>query len=410
MTPSDQHARAAVVAARASFGRLVAWLAREWRDISAAEDALSEAFAKALAVWPTQGVPHSPEGWLMTAAKRNLIDASRRLKRSQDPALTALLDTGAIAVETPEIPDHRLRLMCVCAHPAIDPAMRIALMLQTVLGLEAAQIARAFLMSPEAMAKRLTRAKAKIKANGIPFEEPEAEQLGQRVPAILEAIYGAYTLHADIGPDAESLAEEALYLASLTASALPECAEALGLRALLLFCEARKPGRLDASSRYLPLDRQEPARWRRSQIDEANHTLVRAADLGAPGPFQLEAAIQAAHCSRAVTDRTPWSDIVALYERLIAMAPTVGARLGHVIAMAEASDDAEVGLAYLDRQTDGALAAYQPWWAARAYLLRKAGRWPEAAEAYREAHALCRDDVVRAYLWNEMNSARGVFH
>ena len=410
MNASDQGARAAIVAARASFGRLVAWLAREWRDISAAEDALSEAFAKALAVWPTQGVPHSPEGWLMTAAKRNLIDASRRRKLSQDPGLTALLETGVFAVEAADIPDHRLRLMWVCAHPAIDPPMRIALMLQTVLGLDAARIAGAFLMTSEAMAKRLTRTKAKIKATGIPFEVPEAEQFSERVPSILEAIYGAYTLRAELDSGAESLAEEALYLATLTAAELPENAEALGLRALILFCEARRPGRLDERGNLLPLDRQDPARWNRFQIDEGNETLARAAKLGPLGAFQLEAAIQAAHCSRVLGQPTPWRDIALLYERLLDTAPTVGARLGHAIATAEASGDAEAGLALLEGQASAALACYQPWWATRAYLLRKAGRRAEAADAYREAHALSGDKTLRAYLWEEMNAARGPLH
>jgi RNA polymerase sigma-70 factor (ECF subfamily) len=223
-------AKVAEQAVRAAYGRLLAWLAWQWRDIASAEDALADALLSALNTWPRDGVPASPQAWLMTAAKYNLLKAARHRRMRDDPAVTLLLPSDAEEVpDSHELPDDRLRLMFVCAHPAIDPGMRTALMLQTVLGLDAARIASGFLVAPETMSKRLVRTKAKIKATGIRFEEPERRELPSRVDAVLEAIYGAYTLDwnhdaaaADSGvAEAESLGNEAHYLASLVASLLP---------------------------------------------------------------------------------------------------------------------------------------------------------------------------------------------
>lgn len=413
--PDDETVNAAAVAAaRDSYGRLLSWLAWQWRDIAAAEDALSEAFATALACWPRDGVPASPQGWLMTAAKRNLLKGARRQRLAQDPTLTVLFPSEHDeAPPTAAVPDDRLRLMFVCAHPAIDATVRSALMLQTVLGLDAASIATAFLLAPEAMTKRLVRAKAKIKVTGIRFEEPAADELPQRVDAVLDAIYGCYTLHwgQPEAKPAQALAEEALFLAELVAARLPAHAEAVGLLALLLLCEARRPARLDAQGEFVPLDEQDPLRWDGALIERANALIARAASQNAPGPFQIEAAIQAAHCHRRHTGSTPWADLALLYQRLLACHPGVGARIGHAVAAAQASGDAALGLQLLERIEAPALSLHQPWWAARAHLLASLpGRTEDAVDAYGRALALTREPVLRRHLTRRLEKLRGPLH
>ena len=413
--PDDDRVHAAAIAAaRDSYGRLLSWLAWQWRDIAAAEDALSDAFATALTCWPRDGVPDSPEGWLMTAAKRNLLKRARRQRLAEDPALTVLFPTEQDEAPAPAtVPDDRLRLMFVCAHPAIDPTVRSALMLQTVLGLEAARIAPAFLLSAEAMTKRLVRAKAKIKATGIRFEEPGADELPQRVDAVLDAIYGCYTLHwgQPEAQPAQALAEEALFLAELVAARLPTVAEAAGLLALLLLCEARRPARLDARGEFVPLDEQDPLRWDAARTARANALLAQAASLHDPGPFQIEAAIQAAHCHRRHSGSTPWGDIAVLYERLIALHPAIGARIGHAVAVAQASGRAEDGLRLLDGLDAKAVQSHQPWWAARAHLLAKLPeRTEQAVEAYGRALSLTREPALQRHLAGRLAALRGLLH
>jgi RNA polymerase sigma-70 factor (ECF subfamily) len=408
---ADAAARAAAVsAARSSYGRLLAWLARQWRDIAAAEDALADAFVSALDHWPREGVPASPEGWLMTAAKRNLLKDARHRRVAADPALTLLFDlSDSAAPEAAAIPDDRLRLMFVCAHPAIEPTLRTALMLQTVLGIEAARIAQAHLVPSETMAKRLVRVKAKIKANGLRFEEPDPQRLGERVVAVLDAIYGAYTLHWGLSDGAAGgeLAEEALYLAALVAAQLPHSAEALGLHALLLGCEARRGARLDDAGEFVPLDRQDARRWDPMLIVAANRRLAEAAALAEPGPYQIEAAIQSAHNHRASGGATPWADIVVLYERLLALAPTVGARIGHAMALSRAVGTPRQALALLDAIDVRTAGEHQPWWAARAQLLALAGDHDDAASAYRRALALTREPALRCYFEKQLGALPG---
>lgn len=411
----DEPARAAAIAAaRDSYGRLLSSLAWQWRDIAAAEDALSEAFPTALACWPRDGMPESPAGWLMTAAKRNLLKAARRRRQAEDPTLTALFPTEHDeAPPLSTLPDDRLRLMFVCAHDAIDPTVRSALMLQTVLGLDAARRAAAFLVSTEAMTKRLVRAKAKIRATGIRFEEPQADELSSRVDAVLDAIYGCYTLHwgQQQEQSAQALADEALFLAELVAARLPADAEALGLLSLLLLCEARRPARLDAQGDFVPLDEQDPGRWDAGPIHRANSLIARAAALNDPGPFQIEVAIQAAHCHRLHGNHTPWADIVVLYERLIAMHPSIGARIGHAVAAAQASDDAAIGLQLLDSIEAEALQVHQPWWAARAHLLASLpGRDEEAVEAYGCVLSLTSEPALQRHLAKHLAALRGPLH
>lgn len=397
-------AAAAEATARGSYGRLLAWLAWQWRDVAAAEDALADAFAAALERWPVDGVPDAPDAWLLTAAKRRLLMAARRQRLADDPTLTVLWpDEQAAAPDAASLPDARLRLLFVCAHPAIDAGVHSALMLQTVLGLDAARIASAFLVKPEAMTKRLVRAKAKIRDAGLRFEEPGPDEWPERVASVLEAIYGAYTLHWGLADDADAgeLAGEARFLAELVATHLPDEPEALGLAALLWLCEARRPARRDA---FQPLHEQDPHAWDAALIAQANAALHRAAAHRAPGAFQLEAAIQAAHTQGRLDGRVPWDGITRLHERLLELAPTVGARIAHAVARAHARADPAAGLALLDAVEPERIAAHQPWWAARAHLLAMAGRHAEASTAYGRALALTVEPRLRAWMTQRLQA------
>jgi RNA polymerase sigma-70 factor (ECF subfamily) len=394
----DDNGRAALVAARAGYGRLVAWFAWRWGSIADAEDALSDAYLSALATWPRDGVPSNPEAWLMTAAKRSMLKAARYRKVRENPAATSILASEEPVDMSFAVPDERLRLMLVCAHPAIDASIHTALMLQCVLGLDARRIARLFIVAPDAMAKRLVRAKAKIKDAGIRFEVADASELPGRMQAVLEAIYACYSAQAvyeaSTGTD---LGEDAVYLARLVTTLAPDDPEGLGLLALLLFCEARKAAQFTDDGRFVPLDEQDPRRWSRALIAEGNALLARAYGLGSIGPFQVEAAIQSAHCSRRPGDVAPWQAIARMYEGLIALGPTIGARIGHALAVAKATGRPEDGLAELDRLDPDRLSRHQSWWAARAYLLSSAGRSAEACDCYRQARALSSDERVIAH-------------
>jgi predicted RNA polymerase sigma factor len=400
--------------ARRSYGKLVAFLAMRTRDVAAAEDALSDAFAAALADWPVHGCPANPEGWLLTVARRRLIDMSRR--RSHADAATPQLqllaegleaaardaDAAATANASAGIPDRRLGLLFACAHPAIEVGIRAPLMLQVVVGLDARMIAAAFLTSPTAMSKRLVRAKNKIREAGIPFRIPDREELSARLDTVLDAIYAAYAegWTDPAGTDAvrRDLTAEAVFLARVVVDLLPDQPEALGLLALILHAEARRRARRDAQGDFVPFADQDHTQWDWPMIQEAEALLRRASTLHAIGRFQLEASVQSAHVYRRVTGENNWSAVVQLYDALSAITGSPVVAINRALAIAEVNGAATALDALQAVANDARLAEYQPYWAARADLLTRTGAHDEARRAYDMAIGLERDPVVRRFL------------
>jgi predicted RNA polymerase sigma factor len=401
--------RAVETVARNSYGRLVAYLSARSRDVAAAEDALADAFVAALRTWPADGVPGNPEAWLLTAARRKLIDRARheKVRAGAVDDLQHLLERTEEMSLSSQFPDERLKLLFVCAHPAVDAAVHTPLMLQTVLGLDAATVARAFLVAPTTMGQRLSRAKTKIRDARIGFDVPDGHELAPRLGAVLEAIYAAYGSGWDdvtgVDPRRRGLADEAIWLARMLLDLMPGEAEAQGLLAMMLYCEARRPARRSADGRYVPLSEQDPSLWSKALFDEADRTLTSAAKQIRPGRFQLEAAVQSAHMDRARTGRIDWPAVALLYEGLVRGAPTIGALVGRAAAVAEAGEPA-ASLAQLDRLPLDAVRSYAPYWATRAHILRRLGRTPDALEAFDRAIDLSDDEAVRQFLRRRRDS------
>jgi predicted RNA polymerase sigma factor len=394
---------AAETVARRSYGKLVAFLAARTRDVAAAEDALSEAFAAALTDWPVKGCPANPEAWLLTVARRKTIDMHRGRRRDEIASEELrVLALGLEAAVNPEIPDQRLSLMFACAHPAIEASVRAPLILQTVLGLDAKKIASAFLMSPAAIGKRLVRAKDKIRQAGISFSVPEREELPGRLDTVLDAIYAAFAegWTDPGGTDAarRDLTEEAMFLARLLTELLPSEPEALGLLALMLHAEARRGARRNVRGDYVPLAEQDPAHWDAAMIDEAEALLRRASEMHAIGRYQLEGALQSAHVDRCRTGQANWADVVQLYDALFALAGSPVVAINRALAIAELHGAGAALVVMQEVAADERLAEYQPYWAARAALLAKTGALGEAREAYEIAIGLERDAPVRRFL------------
>jgi len=320
---------------------------------------------------------------------------------ASEPTLALLKENSPEANLSTEFPDERLKLLFVCAHPAIDSAMHTPLMLQTVLGLDAGRIAHAFLVPPKTMGQRLFRAKTKIRDGGIQFEIPQQRDLPERLDAVLEAIYAAFGISWDdmfgIDPRGRDLAEEAIWLARVLLQLMPSEAEVQGLLALMLYSETRRSARRALDGRYVPLSEQDPKQWSLPLIEEAERHLAEAFKHGRSGRFQLEAAIQSVHAERAHTGRTAWAAIALFYEQLVRISPALGTRVGYAAAVAEA-EAPEAGLAVLDPIAPDAVSHYQPYWAVRAHLLQRLGKKREAADAYDRAIGLAEDPAVREFL------------
>jgi predicted RNA polymerase sigma factor len=400
---SDAHSAIEAVA-RQSYGRLVSFLAARFRDVASAEDALSEAIVAALRTWPTQGVPSNPQAWLLQAAKRRLIDRIRhaRVRDASAQAMRVLLDEAEELSLTTRFPDERLKLLFVCAHPAIDSRIHTPLMLQTVLGLDVEAIAASFLVPTATMSQRLARAKTKIRDTHIAFEVPTGKELTTRLSAVLEAIYASYTHGWEgfdgLDRDSSGLTDEGIWLARMTVELLPHEAEALGLLALLLFCEARRDARRGSDGEYVPISDQDVSKWDREQIAEAQSLLSRASNLNSVGRFQLEGAIQSAHAERLRGNPIDWMAVALLYEGVVRIAPTFGAMLGRAAAVAEAYGP-ERGLDLLDALCANEPApTHQSYWATRGFLLQRLERTADAAAAFQRAISLTNDPAVRAFL------------
>lgn len=399
--------QAAERAARDSYGRLLAILSARTHDIAASEDALADAFARALERWPADGIPQQPDAWLLSVARHRKLDAWRHTRVQDKATQTLMLLAGEVDDGTAHghdgaaVPDERLRLLFVCAHPAIDAPARAPLMLQTVLGIDAARMAGAFLTSPSTLAQRLVRAKARIRAAGVPFEYPQARELPHRLRDVLDGIYAAYgTGWDDVdGADAlpRGLTGEAIDLCRILCGLMPNEPEPLGLLALMLFCDARLAARRSDTGAYVPLDQQDITRWNHELLAEAEHHLRQASTLASLGPYQLEAAIQSAHCERRAGAPVPPETLVSLYEGLLALRPSIGAQVSLACALANARGP-ETGLQALDAIPADEVASYQPFWAARAHLLAAGGARAAARQAYDRAIGLSTSAVVRTYL------------
>lgn len=392
--------------ARRSYSKLVAYLAAHTRDVAAAEDALSEAFAAALADWPANGCPDNPEAWLLTVARRRAIDVARRQQRGKavgrELEILAEVDGG----DETDIPDRRLGLMFACAHPAIKLGMRAPLMLQVILGLNAATIASSFLVAPATMGQRLVRAKNKLRQAGVPFRVPERQELPDRLEAVLDAIYAAYAegWTDPAGTDAarSDLAEEAIFLGGLLVELMPEEPEALGLLALMLHAEARRDARRTPAGEYIPLAEQDPGRWETGMIDHAESLLRRAAAMGKIGRYQLEAALQSAHVARRRRGENNWQAVKQLYDALLELTGSPVVAVNRALAVAELDGPEEALDSLGELASARQLTEYQPYWAVQAELLARTGQTAQARRAYEIAIGLERDASVRRFLQHRL--------
>ncbi|MEN0067187.1 MAG: DUF6596 domain-containing protein [Myxococcota bacterium] len=379
--------------AREATGRLTALLARRSGDLALAEDALSQALIAALERWPEDGVPKDPEAWLYTVARRKLVGVWRHadVRRRKADAIRHLQTLTTDAESGAPWPDERLPLLFVCGHEAIDPTIRAPLMLQAVLGMTADTIGPLMGVASKTMGQRLWRAKTQIKQAGIPFSVPEGDELLRRVTAVLDAIYGLYS--AGWTDRAADRTAEALWLAEVVTTVLPDHAEAWGLLALLRYADARTAAGRGSAGEYVPFTKQDPDSWNQERLDQAEMALHRAQSLASLGPFQLEAAIQSALVHGQRAGRIEHASVLALYEGLVAFAPTLGNAVGRAAALADVKGPTE-GLAALDTLTG--TEGFQPYWAVRAALLHRAGQPAEAA--YEKAIALTADEAVRTWL------------
>jgi RNA polymerase sigma-70 factor, ECF subfamily len=384
---------------RQEYGRAVAVLVRTVRDISVAEEAVQDAFTAALERWPSTGLPPSPVGWILTTARHRVIDRLRReASRDDRHAQAALLWVERDAEEEHVVDDDRLRLIFTCCHPALAPNVQVALTLRLLGGLTTAEIARAFLVPEATMAQRLVRAKGKIRDAAIPYRVPAAQDLPLRLQSVLGVVYlifnEGYTASGGERLTREALCTEAIRLGRLLAALMPEEPEVLGLLALMLLIESRCPARLGDGGDLIRLIDQERDLWERALIEEGQTLVRRCLALNRPGPYQIQAAINAVHSDAATADDTDWAQILQLYDQLLAVAPGPIVALNRAVAVAEVEGpDAALALVGgLD------LGEYHLFHAVRADLLRRLGRDREAAAAYDAAMARTENTAEREFL------------
>jgi len=382
----------------------VAVLVRSLRDLSLAEEAVQDAFTTALQRWPAEGIPPAPAGWIITTARNRAIDRLRR-EASRDERQTAALQLmEADKTEDHVVQDDHLRLVFTCCHPALAAEARVALTLRLIGGLSTGEIARAFLVSEPTMAQRLSRAKAKIRDAGIPYRIPEADELPERLAAVLAVVYLVFNEGYSSASGDEllrtELSDEALRLGRLLRELMPDEPEVNGLLALMLLVDARRAARTDAGGAFVKLADQDRSKWKRAEIAEG-HALLRLCLLDdRPGPYQLQAAINAVHSDAADAAHTDWRQILALYDLWMAMAPGPVVALNRAVVVAEL-DGAARGLRLVDELD---LSNYHPFHAVRADLLRRLGRDAEASAAYRQALATCGNLREQAFLRSRLES------
>ncbi|MEU1678174.1 sigma-70 family RNA polymerase sigma factor [Micromonospora zamorensis] len=398
---------------REERGRLLASLVRRFGDLDLAEEVASEAIEAALVHWPTDGVPSRPGAWLLTTARRRAVDRLRR-DRVLATRLAVLRAEAERADHAPpadadrDLPDDRLALFFTCAHPALAAQDRGALTLRFLAGLTTAEVARAFLVPPATMAQRLVRAKRKIRDARIPFRVPGDDELPGRLPTVLQAVYSVFTegYAASSGPDLQriDLAEEAIRLGRILRRLLPAEREVAGLLGLMLLVHARRDARTGPDGAMVLLDDQDRGRWDRQMIEEGRELVVVALTGPAPGPYGVQAAIAALHDEAADVASTDWPQVVALYDVLLSLVPSPVVALNRAAAVAM-RDGPEAGLALLDELADEPrLRGHHPYPAARADLLRRLGRYDEAAAAYRSALELVGTEPERAFLLRQLEA------